>query len=130
MVFKNKQHDHKKKELNEAFFLFCIKKKCKSKTYWILSAKIKLPSDIVLLLNFVWDGFKKYFTMIDHFTNYEWVILLNDKKSETISTALKNTSSRTIFLIEIRQINEDSLKTMSWKILWIERNCKNLWSIL
>ena len=55
--------------------------------------------------------------MIDHFTNYELVILLNDKKSETISTALKNASSRMIFLVEIRQINEDSLKTMSWKIL-------------
>ena len=70
----------------------------------------RYQADIVLLLNFVWDGFKYIFTMVDHSTKYGWVILLNDKKAETVLRKLKNVSTYIIFLIEIRTINEESLK--------------------
>ena len=47
----------------------------------------RYQAGIILLQNFIWDGFKYVFAMIDHFTNYEWVIPLNYKKAEMILTS-------------------------------------------
>ena len=51
--------------------------------------KERYQADTVLLSNYIWDGFKYIFTMVDHFTKYGWIIPLNDKKAETILRALK-----------------------------------------
>ena len=40
--------------------------------------------NIVLLSNYLWDGFKYIFTIVNHFTKHGCVIPLNDKKAETI----------------------------------------------
>ena len=47
----------------------------------------RYQTGIVLLQNYEWYLFKYIFTMMDHFTKYELVILLNHKKAETILTA-------------------------------------------
>ena len=47
----------------------------------------RYQANIILFPNFVWDGFKYIFIMMDHFTNYGWVIPLNENKAETILTA-------------------------------------------
>ena len=65
------------------------KKKCNSKTNWIYKPKERYQADTVLLSNYIWDGFKYIFTMVDHFTKYGRIISLNDKKAETILRAFK-----------------------------------------
>ena len=78
--------------------------------------KGRCQADIVLLSNYIWDGFKYIFTMMDHLTKYGWIIPLNDKKVDTILRALKNVSPRIIFLIDFRLITEESSKTIFLKI--------------
>ena len=43
-----------------------------------------MANNTVIFLNFVLNGFKYIFTMVDHFTKYGWIVRLNDKKVETI----------------------------------------------
>ena len=51
--------------------------------------KERYQADTVLLSNYIWDGFKYIFTMVDHFTKYGWIIPLNNKKAVTILRAFK-----------------------------------------
>ena len=86
MFFKNKgQISLKNEELNEILF-FWTKKNIKVKLIESYNPRQRYQN-VIVLLNFVLDKFKYIFTMMDHFTNYEWVIPLNENKTETILTA-------------------------------------------
>ena len=76
----------------------------------------RCQADKNLLPNFMWDRFKYIFTIVDHFTKYEWVIQLNDQKTEKILTAFNNESPHIIFLIGFRLITEESSKYLLLKI--------------
>ena len=77
--------------------------------------KERYQADIVLLSNYIWDGFKYIFTMMNHFTKYGWIIPLNHNKAETILRAFKKCVTTQIFLIDFRMITEESSKTIFLK---------------
>ena len=60
------------------------KKKVIVKHFESCKLRQRCQADTVILSNFVWDGFKYIFTMVDHFTKYGWIVRLNDKKAEAI----------------------------------------------
>ena len=72
--------------MNEVFFSE-PRKNVKTKPIESYKQTERYQADIVLIPNFVWDGFKNIFAILNHFTNYGWVIQLNHKKAETIFTA-------------------------------------------
>ena len=72
--------------MNEVF-LSKLRKNLKAKAIESYKPTERYQVDIVLLPNYEWDWFKYIFTMMDHFTKYWLIILLNYKKAETILTA-------------------------------------------
>ena len=49
----------------------------------------RCQAKMVLISNYVWDGFKYIFTTVDHFAKDGWVISLNHNKAQKILTAKK-----------------------------------------
>ena len=73
--------------MNNWMKFFFNQKNVKVKSIKSYKKRERYQSDIILLPNFVWDGFNNIFTMMNHFTKCGWVIPLNDNKAETILSA-------------------------------------------